>query len=86
MTIKEQLIIDILKLQNPKLIENLYLAFREMINQPIYNSSTPLTENQEEEEDLSVWDDIIEDTYKERRASLRVSQLIIPNREERNER
>jgi hypothetical protein len=71
MTIKEQLIIDILKLQNPKLIENLYLAFREMINQPIYNSSTKINIIQEEE-DLSVWDDIIEDTYKERRESAKL--------------
>jgi hypothetical protein len=71
MTIKEQLIIDILKLQNPKLIENLYVAFREMINQPIYNSSTKINTNQEED-DLSVWDDIIEDTYKERRESAKL--------------
>ncbi|AFM03367.1 hypothetical protein Fleli_0913 [Bernardetia litoralis DSM 6794] len=72
MTIKEQLIIDILKLQNPQLIENLYLAFREMMNQPIYKSSTQPIENQEEDEDLSVWDDIIEDTYKERRQSAKL--------------
>lgn len=72
MTIKEQLIIDILKLQNPQLIENLYLAFREMINQPIDKSSTEPIESQEEEEDLSVWDDIIEDTYKERRQSAKL--------------
>jgi len=71
MTTKEQLIIDILKLQNPKLIENLYLAFREMINQPIYNSSTKINIIQEEE-DLSVWDDIVEDTYKERRESAKL--------------
>ncbi len=72
MTIKEQLIIDILKLQNSQLIENLYLAFREMINQPIYKSSTKNIENQEEDEDLSVWDDIIKDTYKERRQSAKL--------------
>lgn len=71
MTIKEQLIIDILKLQNPQLIESLYLAFREMINQPIYNSKQ-LMENQEEEEDLSIWDDIIEDTYRERKQSAKL--------------
>ncbi len=72
MTIKEQLIIDILKLQNPQLIENLYLALREMMNQPIDKSSTQPVEDQEEDEDLSVWDDIIEDTYKERRQSAKL--------------
>jgi len=66
MTIKEQLIIDIIKLQNPHLIESLYSTFKSMIDQ----TSTIIDDT--EEEDLSVWDDIIEDTYKERRESAKI--------------
>ena len=67
MTIKEQLIIDIIKLQNPHLIENLYSTFKTMMKQ----SPTNVFKNTEDE-DLSVWDDIIEDTYRERRESAKL--------------
>ncbi|WP_291728676.1 hypothetical protein [Bernardetia sp.] len=66
MTIKEQLIIDIIKLQNPHLIESLYSTFKSMINQSVNVIDSA------EDEDLSVWDDIIKDTYRERRESAKI--------------
>jgi hypothetical protein len=73
MSIKEQLIIDIIKLQNPQLIESLYLSFKKIINQNTTTSSQQVMQNEKiEEEDLSVWDDIIEDTYKERKQSAKL--------------